>query len=471
MHLSFSWLKHRPLTKYLAIGTDTLKLYAYIRSKFDTSYFFESLAMPRHQDRYYTLGFDPCLVFQARENCLHIKGKLEAIEKTTGLKNQDSLKITTQNPYEYLKKHFPANHASGYHQGGLIGFFSHEAVNYFEPSLDLPEHPDFANFELGLYTDGLIFDTTTGVLSYYSFAEDRSIEAAKLLEESINYPIPKSLEAIRFLGHSKSREEFIDCVNYTKERIRQGYSFQAETGFKSYYKIQGDKFAIYTTLREINPSPYMFYVQFGQRELLGASPEILINCKQGMILTTPTAGSTRRGKTDEEDRNLARELLNDPKEIAEHNMLVDLHRNDVSLVSRPGSVKVADLMYVIQFSHVQHIVSNVVGLLQADKNAFDVLSAILPGGVVTGAPKIETIKIIAHNEQLPRGPYGGAVGRFSLNGDCQFCLPIRSLFCAGADCYAQTCAGVVYYSNPEKEYAEVIHKLAAMQKTLEKLGA
>jgi len=240
---------------------------------------------------------------------------------------------------------------------------------------------------------------------------------------------------------------------------------------KSFFNVEGDKFAIYKRLREINPSPYMFYVQFGAQEMFGASPEILVSSKKGRILTTPTAGTIKRGADDLEDIALARTLLSDPKEIAEHNMLVDLHRNDVARVSVPGTVMVEDLMYVIKFSHVQHIVSNVVGIKSRDKNCFDVLKAILPGGVVTGAPKIETVKIIDENEAQPRGPYGGAVGRFSLNGDCDFCLPIRSLFCDGDQCYAQTSAGVVYDSKPDHEYVEVQRKLSAMKNTLAEFGA
>ena len=152
-------------------------------------------------------------------------------------------------------------------------------------------------------------------------------------------------------------------------------------------------------------------------------------------------------------------------------MLVDLHRNDVAKICKIGSVEVDDLMYIIKFSHVQHIVSNVIGELRDDRNLFDVLATILPGGVVTGAPKIETVKIINENEKAPRGPYGGAVGRFSFNGDCDFCLPIRSIFCIKDKCYAQTSAGIVYDSVPENEYQEVINKLAPMKQTLTELGA
>lgn len=468
---NFNWINKKPLERTLMYDVDCCRLFAYLKTLYQNCYFFESLAIPRHQDRYFTIGYDPGLTFFAKEETLTLTGKEDSIFKTTGLKDKEQVVYQTPNPYTFLceKIHFEKSCKS--HQGGLIGYFCHEAVNYFEPSIKLAEHEDFSTFKLGLYTDGLIYDTATNTLSYYSFCEDRSDTAKDHVEQSKNYVSPTGLSDVKFNGNSENKEAFIEAVKKTKEKIISGHSFQAEVGLKSYYSIEGDKYAIYNKLRQVNPSPYMYYIKFGKEELMGASPEILISCKQGYILTTPTAGTTVRGKDKKEDIQLARELLNDPKEIAEHNMLVDLHRNDISRVCRPGSVAIGDLMYIIKFSHVQHIVSNVVGILNEGKNAFDVLECILPGGVVTGAPKIETIKIISENENKPRGPYGGAVGRFSFNGDCDFCLPIRSIFCADNKCYAQTSAGVVYDSIPEKEYTEVMNKLAAMKQTLEALGA
>ncbi|MDM8566051.1 anthranilate synthase component I family protein [Candidatus Halobeggiatoa sp. HSG11] len=468
--LNTDWINNRLTEHILGHDIDFYKLFAALKTNLTNCYFLESLSLPRHQDRYYAIGFEPDIIFAAKGNNMSLSGEADIIATTTGVKNQTKVTYELDNPYEFLRKQFDFNATCDPHQGGLIGYVCHEAVNYFEPSLNLTEHDDFSTFKFGLYTDGLLYDTTTGTLTYYYFHKDRSEQVKSILADLDNYEIPTELESVKFTGHSVSKEEFIKSVERTKEKIRQGYSFQAEVGFKSHYEIKGDKLAIYNKLRQINPSPYMFYVKFGQEELLGASPEILISCKQNMILTTPTAGTTVRGKTYDEDVQLARKLLSDPKEIAEHNMLVDLHRNDISRVCQPGTVKISDLMYIIKFSHVQHIVSDVVGFLDNSKNAFDVLATILPGGVVTGAPKIETIKIIDENENMPRGPYGGAVGRFSMSGDCDFCLPIRSIFCYGDKCYAQTSAGVVYDSVPEKEYAEVTHKLAAMKQALEELG-
>ena len=214
----------------------------------------------------------------------------------------------------------------------------------------------------------------------------------------------------------------------------------------------------------------MYYIKDGSVELLGASPEILVSSKQRYVFTTPTAGTIARDEDPVIDRILAAQLLADSKERAEHMMLVDLHRNDLAKVCVPGSVRISDLMYLIKFNYVQHIVSDVCGSLKSDCDAFDLLASILPGGVVSGAPKIESLKVIASNEVEPRGPYGGAVGRFALNGDCDFCLPIRSLFANGEACFAQTSAGVVADSNPEREYLELKNKLKGMQQTLENLG-
>jgi anthranilate synthase component I len=320
---------------------------------------------------------------------------------------------------------------------------------------------------LGFYQDGLIFDNTTGELEYYFYLQDRSNLVLEFLKMEI-IP-PHKLENVKFLGNNISQTEHQEIVQKTLKEIEQGNTFQVEVGLKTKYEIQGDKFLIYDKLREINPSPFMFYCSFGEQFLFGASPEILISCVDNQILTTPTAGTIRRGNNLIEDRKLARTLLNDPKEIAEHNMLIDLHRNDLGKIATFGSVRVANLMYIIKFSHVQHIVTDIVCTKNQKYDSLGVLACILPGGVLTGCPKIETIKIIANNEKEPRGPYGGAVGRFSFNGDCGFALPIRSLFCAGDKCFSQTCGGVVLDSNPAKEYDEIARKSQAMQNVISSL--
>lgn len=447
-------LKQKPKTVRLQSGVDYLKLYYALRKKYGTSYLFESLILPKQQDRYYTIGFDPLLVFSARGKTMRIKGK----------SSEDV--IESENPYKELKSILPNFPAANSYQGGLIGSFSYEAINYFEPALQLEEHPDFPVFELGLYVDGLIYDSETQEMTYYTFYKDRSETVKEVIEELSKVELPLYVDSVTDKDYSIDKDAYRQNVSYTLEQIRKGNSFQVEVGFKKDYEIVGDKFAIYQKLREINPSPYMYHMQFGERQIFGASPELVVSATDGRILTTPTAGTVRRGDTEQADKELARKLLNDPKEKAEHAMLVDLHRNDISKVSKYGSVKVSELMHIIKFKYVQHIYSSIIGELRDDKDCFDLLEGIMPCGVLTGAPKIETMKIISRNEEHPRGPYGGAVGRFSFNGDCAFAMPIRSLFCNGDACYNQACGGVVFDSKPEKEYDEVIAKLTAVEQAI-----
>jgi len=470
LKLDLSWLKQKPVEMEIGVEVDYYKLFYALKQRYSTCYLFESLELPKHQDRYFTIGFDPCLEFIAKGRRLTITGKPEIVYQSTGIKGQSHVVIDNCNPFTFLQKNVQFNFLSRTHQGGLIGYFCYEAVNYFESSINLPEHADFPTFHLGLYQDGLIFDTETNILYYYTYADNRSEEIKTLIEQLASVQIPTQLVSAKFLGYSDTKEEYTKAVLHTLEEIKAGNTLQCEVGFKSFYRITGDKMAIYHRLREINPSPYMYYIQFNDVELMGASPEVLVSCINGRVLTTPAGGTRPRGKNEQEDKQLARELLSDQKEIAEHNLLIDLHRNDLQKVCKIGSVKVAQLMYLMRFSHVQHIVSDIIGELASDKTTFDLLAAILPGGVVSGAPKIETMKIIQRNENTPRGPYGGAVGRFSFNGDAIFCLPIRSLFCKGERCFAQTSSGVVYDSVVENEYQEIRAKLAAMEKTIQELS-
>jgi anthranilate synthase component 1 len=451
--IDLSFLKDKPKTIKMPAGTDYLKLYYALKYSFKASYMFESLVLPKQQERYYTIGFDPLYTFSARGNTLKISGK-------------ENKELKCDDPYSQLKAMLPKLPAANRFQGGLIGYFCYEAANYFEPALKLPEHPDFPSFEMGLYVDGLIYDNETEELTYYSFGDDRSSTVQNVINQLDGLDMPDTVESVRSKGLSVEKDRYMDTVEETLGEIRKGNSFQVEVGFREDYEIKGDKFAIYNRLRQVNPSPYMFYVHFNEREIFGSSPELVVSATDGKILTNPAAGTVRRGKTDQEDKDLARQLLNDPKERAEHAMLVDLHRNDIAKVSKYGTVKVEELMHLIKFNYVQHMYSSITGDMRPENDSFDLLASIMPCGVLTGAPKVETMKIIARNEKVPRGPYGGAVGRFSFNGDCAFAMPIRSLFCSGDECFNQACAGIVFDSVPEKEYDEVVAKLTGMEKTI-----
>ena len=472
-------IQSQPFRITIGYCADYYQLFLRLRERYNACYFFESLQQSKQQERYVSFGFDPLFVVLARSNTLIFQGDLTLV-----VSNQTFLEVPTDNPYYYLRNILPSNINCNPLEGGLIGNFGYETINYLESSINLPEHLDYPVFELGMYQDGLIWDQLTQTLEYYYYTTDRSQIVIDTLANSdqnlhaekrpyqglatkltgvtsTNQPIQ-----VQFLGNSLTQDQHRQAVLNTIEQIKMGNTFQAEVGFKTFYDIIGDKIAIYNKLREVNPSPYMFYTQFETRISFGCSPELLIACESGNIKTSPLAGTAKRGATESEDNALVKTLLDNPKEIAEHKMLVDLHRNDLSKVATIGSVIITDLMYIVKFKYVQHIATDIVAKLDVRYDSLDVLACILPGGVLTGAPKIETIKIIADNEKAPRGNYGGAVGRLSYNGDCTFVLPIRSLFCAGDNCYAQTCGGIVLDSDPDAEYQEIINKLAGMDRAI-----
>jgi anthranilate synthase component 1 len=258
------------------------------------------------------------------------------------------------------------------------------------------------------------------------------------------------------------------AVEKTIEEIRAGNTFQCQIGFKTEYEISGEAILFYEELRKINPSPHSFYFKHNDLQIVGASPELLFKLQNGEMETYPLAGSIKRGRSEIEDLAYAKHLLNDPKEIAEHNMLVDLHRNDIGRVAKFGTVKVRRLMDIKKFSHIQHISSEVSGIIKHGEDMFSALSRNFPAGTLSGAPKIESMKIIKSLEQLPRGPYGGAFGHFGFNGNCAFAIPIRTLFIKGSYGFTQASGGIVYDSKPENEFDEIMRKSAAVKKALEK---
>jgi anthranilate synthase, component I (EC 4.1.3.27) len=262
---------------------------------------------------------------------------------------------------------------------------------------------------------------------------------------------------------SLGKTEFENSVSDILDYIKRGYAFQVVISRFYRYTFKGNVIHFYNTLRKVNPSPYMFYLKFFDREIIGSSPETLFSVQDGIVETYPIAGSRPRGKAVEEDLELEREMLASEKERAEHLMLVDLARNDIGKVCYMGSVKVPELMYVEKYSHVQHIVSKVVGTLKRNNTSFDVLKATFPAGTVSGAPKPMAMNIIEMLEPYKRGPYAGGVGFFSANGDSEFAITIRSAFVNKDLFRIQAGAGIVYDSIPEMEYNETEHKMRALK--------
>ena len=446
-------LPKKPFTKKLEPKLSFFDLFRIIESEQQNCFLLESLDINNRHSRYSAIGFDPIAILTGQPGRLIWQSSRHNVKQA---------EAKCENPYWALRDWFSQDMLSRNYAGGLVGNIGYDATVFFEHHLELKLHDQFAPFMFGLYLDGLVYDTMTGEIFYYSYGEDRS----DLVESYIERPVLRSGNAkVRYLGASKTEEQHKAMVDAAKEEIRAGNTFQCQIGFQRNYAIEGDTLTIYERLRRISPSPFMFYVKFDEAKLIGASPE-LVFLQQGEMETYPLAGTAPRGKTDDEDLILARSLLNDPKEVAEHNMLVDLHRNDLGRVARFGTVKVRHLMDIRKFSHVQHISSEVVGILSRDKSMFDGLASCFPAGTLSGSPKIESMKIIQKIEGDSRGPYGGAVGQFGFNGNATFTIPIRTLFIHGQSAFARASSGIVYDSIAKNEYDEIQRKLAAMDTCL-----
>ncbi len=440
-------ISKKPTYVKLAQDIDFYEFFQKIEYQFNTCFILESLGEQAMFSRYSIIGFDPDHIISARENNLKIDNKVYSVK----------------NPYSSLREIMPSQTIAKEYAGGFVGYLSYDALNYFEPSVKVKIHGKFDQFMFGVYTDGVVFDKLTNELFYFYHNKNRIDRIKEILQSKTS---KKKLHT-RFIRDTLTKKEHEKIVEKVIEHIKAGNTFQCEVGFKTEYEIKGDALQIYKRLRIINPSPFMYYFKFNDKKIIGASPELLFSLRDGEMTTKPLAGTIRRGKDDKEDQQLARTLLSDPKEIAEHNMLVDLHRNDLGKIAQFGTVRIRDLMSVKKLSHVQHISSEIVGIIRSNEDMFTGLAANFPMGTVSGAPKIETIKIIDSNEPEARGPYGGGVGHFGFNGDSTFALTLRSLFISGTYAYAQTSGGIVYDSIPEKEYDEISRKLAAMKKAVQ----
>ena len=349
--------------------------------------------------------------------------------------------------------------------GGAVGYISYDAIRYWEK---LPKHTiddlKLPDLEMAIYDDGIIFNHKTGEVFYYYFSENRLKEIETIVKESCD---PETLSYSN-LKTNLEKEEFEDIVIKSKEYILSGDIFQVVLSRRYELSLHGSLTPFYAVLRRINPSPYMYFLKMGKHQIVGLSPEMLVRVEDRAIETFPIAGTRQRVKDDPvKDEVLAQELLHDPKECAEHIMLVDLARNDIGRVSEPGSVYVPELMKVYKYSHVQHIVSRVVGKLRRGYTCYDVLKAVFPAGTVSGAPKIRAMEIIEELEPVRRGPYAGAVGYFSYNGNADFAITIRTLVAKEDKAYIQAGAGIVADSIPEKEWFETEYKASALLKALQ----
>ena len=439
-------LGKKPVYRKFAEDVDLFDIFTKVESAYSNCFLLESLGPEGKLSRYSLIGFSPKHILTGSRHQLHI----------------DDTAYTVANPYNALREIMPEAALSRNYAGGFVGYISYEAMQLFESKLTLNTDTRFPLFMFGVYTDGLVHDKMTNELFYFYYETDRLEELHKVMYKKVPHTTP----VVSCTGDTKSQKEHAHMVEQAKEEIRKGNTFQCQIGFKREFSIKGDTLPIYARLRDVNPSPFMYYVKFGKKKIIGASPELLFKMDDNVMETYPLAGTVRRGKTEEEDMKLARQLLNDPKEIAEHNMLVDLHRNDIGRVAEFGTVKVQSLMDIKRYSHVQHISSEIAGILKSGEDMFSALASNFPAGTLSGAPKIESMKIIDRAEGVARGPYGGALGHFGFNGNCTFAIPIRTLFVDGEYAYTQASGGIVYDSTPENEYDEIQRKMGAMTQVL-----
>ncbi|RUM86880.1 MAG: anthranilate synthase component I, partial [Thermovibrio sp.] len=368
--------------------------------------------------------------------------------------------------------------------GGFFGYLAYDSVKFFEPRVNVnPKKEDSFLYDMvfTLPEALLIFDNVNHLITAVSFVftekgdvENEYGRALSKLEEiesrlrgSLSFPDVKSFKSSKDWRVNVSDEEFMEMVERAKEYIRKGDIIQVVLSRRFEKSFYADPLTLYRAIRHINPSPYMYYLDYEDFQIVGASPEVLVRVEDGVIETRPIAGTRRRGRSEEEDRELERELLSDEKERAEHIMLVDLARNDVGRVAQVGSVKVTDLMVIERYSHVMHIVSNVVGKLRKDRDAFDVLKACFPAGTVSGAPKVRAMEIIDEMEPSERGVYAGAVGYFSFDGNMDTAIAIRTAVVRRNKVYVQAGAGIVADSVPELEAKETVNKAKALFKAVE----
>jgi anthranilate synthase component 1 len=373
--------------------------------------------------------------------------------------------------------------------GGLAGYFGYETVRHIEPkALGAPKPDALGNPDmLLLVSDELaVVDNVMGKLHLVVYADPRQPNALRTAQERLErlrarlaVPLPEHLVlaqprapgADAPLERSMSEEQFLAAVRRTKEHVFAGDCMQVQVSQRTTREFRAPPITLYRALRSLNPSPYMFYFDFGDHHVVGASPEIMVRVAGDRITLRPIAGTRPRGASPEDDARIAAELLADPKERAEHVMLIDLGRNDVGRVAATGSVRVTERMVVERYSHVMHIVSNVEGRLAPGVDALDVFKASFPAGTVTGAPKVRAMQIIDALEPVKRGVYSGAVGYLGFNGDMDVAIAIRTAVVKDGRLHVQAAAGVVADSDPQSEWQETLHKARALLKAAELAAA
>jgi anthranilate synthase component 1 len=451
-----------------------------------TACLFESVIGGEKVGRYSFLAADPFLQFR-------VNGNEVTIEELDATGENATRSFTTDDPLEEMRsllKGFQAAHPVELPPfiGGAIGYAGYDVVRYTENLPNSPEDDrDLPDLSFGLYDHMMVFDNVSKTMFVIAMARidrfqddtkaafldaqqrvDRLVEQLSASDATL---LPADISTagdteIEYRSNFK-QEDFEAAVEKCVEYIQAGDIFQVVISQRLDMDIQSDPFEIYRTLRVVNPSPFMFFLRTPESTLVGSSPEIMCRVVDGTLTVRPLAGTRKRGEDEAEDKRLGEELLADPKERAEHVMLVDLGRNDVGRVAQYGTVELSDMMVIERYSHVMHITSNVTGQLRDGSDSFDALKACLPAGTVSGAPKVRAMEIIDELEPHRRGPYAGAVGYFDYGGNMDTCIALRTLVVKENTAYVQAGAGIVADSQPTLEYQETLNKARGLLKAIE----
>ena len=428
----------------LSLDGNQFEIYNKISRNYSHSFLFESLTGPEELAETSIMGFDPELIVKGYYDKVTIEsrdGTVETITTSDPLNKIKELVIKTSNQtYRYL--------------GGAVGHINYDAIRLWEK---IPKnHPtNEPIMEFGIYTDGILFDNKQKK-SFYFYYERNRVDEIKSSESKFDEFTMSEITS------NLDEEKFTSIVEKAKKYIYDGDIFQVVLSRKFSFDADGDYLKVYEKLRALNPSPYLYHMKMSQKTIIGASPEMLIRVTGDQVETFPIAGTRKITEDEEKNDEMQEELVNDEKELAEHTMLVDLGRNDIGRVCDYGTVHVKSLMEVKRFSHVQHMVTHVVGKLSNKFDMYDAFKAVFPAGTVSGAPKVRAMEIIDELEPESRGPYAGAVGYFSFNGCCDFAIAIRSIFADGKSGFVQAGAGIVFDSTAKNELNETEHKANAM---------
>ena len=431
----------------LDLSENQFQIYNKISRNYSHSFLFESLSGPEVLAETSVMGFDPKIIFKGYSD------RVEIIE------NKNTTIIKTDDPFIELKKLLGKSDDQKYrYLGGAVGVVNYDSIRLVE---NISEENDLTKpiMEFGIYDDGLLYDNVDKKLFYFYHDVNRFndfIVSDDSFDEFHSSEVTPNMD----------KEKFSNIVNKAKQYIHDGDIFQVVLSRKFAFETSGDNLTLYKTLRKLNPSPYMYHLKQDSKTIIGASPEMLVRITDDKVETFPIAGTRKITDNEEKNKALSEELIHDEKELAEHTMLVDLGRNDIGRVCKYGTVHPESLMQIKRFSHVQHIVSHVVGNLDSKNDMFDAFQAVFPAGTVSGAPKVRAMQIIDELETEERGPYAGAVGYFSYNGCCDFAIAIRSIFIENSKGFVQSGAGIVSDSVAENEFKETEHKAGAMLQAL-----